>query len=358
MLFKKQLKLFTLIFLLAKGYQPIFCMGTDFNFLNTVADTTLRCALAGIAVKVLLEKLNSNSSKTGETRGSFSLELSERLVIEVPREINDGIQLLKQGKKCKKMFILAGPPGTGKTSLAHKIAAEVKTFSFDVLVPGDINSMFLGVDTAKIRNFFSEALSKSKQGPVVVFIDEIDVFAQKRGEGNPDTAVNQEEKRKFHELHHQLEQVALSDTPILVLGATNLFDSIDPAIARMFTRVEIPLPNKMTRRVILENYIKRAEEDGIFFFDQDRLLDNIADQTFGLSGAHLENLVEAAISYPKKTPLNIVSQRDFEQVLRQLLVSLGRISVSEEENKITRRQFAGEIPREVKDFLFPYEIRG
>ncbi len=177
--------------------------------------------------------------------------------------------------------LLKGAPGTGKTTIARVLASEAKCRFFRVS-PAEINSMYVGQSEKKVRDLFDEARAEA---PSVVFIDEIDALLPERQGGvaiHSDKVVNQflQEMDGMQPNHR-----------VMVLGATNRPDMLDPAVrrgGRLSREIEIPLPDTPQRKTMLELFVK----DVRLAADVD--LDTIADATDGYSGAGLRALVNEA----------------------------------------------------------------
>ena len=181
--------------------------------------------------------------------------------------------------------LMVGPPGTGKTLLARAVAGEAGV-PFFALTGSSIVEMFVGVGAARVRDLFEAA---RKRAPAIVFIDEIDAIGQRRG---GTLVANDEREQTLNQLLAELDGFD-NDTNIVVLSATNRPETLDPALLRpgRFDRhVEIPLPNLVERRSILDVHVRKKH------LGDDVDLDVVARATPGFSGADLANLVnEAAI---------------------------------------------------------------
>ena len=182
-------------------------------------------------------------------------------------------------------ILLFGPPGCGKTSLAMAIANELNAPLLKVSAPEIVSGMS-GESEAKIRDLFEQA---KKLAPCIVFIDEIDAITPKR-----ETAQREMERRIVAQLLTSLDDVSLEHTqnlPVIVIGATNRPDSIDPALRRAgrFDReIQLGIPNEEARKKILQVFSRKLRLRGEFNFTQ------IARQTPGYVGADLKALIREA----------------------------------------------------------------
>lgn len=216
------------------------------------------------------------------------------------REFLEALTFLKASSKTKclgirplKGVLLAGPPGTGKTLMA-KAAANYTESVFLTASGSQFVQMYAGVGASRVRQLFKQARTTAEQegkGSAIIFIDEIDVLGAKRGQSQS----HMEYDQTLNELLTQIDGVKSEHSvQILVVGATNRSDLLDPALVRpgRFDRVvQVDLPDKGGRLHILE--IHAANKP----LSPDVDLEIVAAETYGFSGAHLENLLnEAAIN--------------------------------------------------------------
>jgi len=189
------------------------------------------------------------------------------------------------GAEIPRGILLEGPPGTGKTLLAKSIAAECEA-NFISVASSEFVELFVGMGANKVRQLFENA---RENRPCIIFIDEIDAVGKKRGQG---FSSNDEREQTLNQLLVEMDGFADNDG-ILVMGATNRKDVLDPALLRpgRFDRIiTVPLPDLQSRISILESYAKNKRlEKGVD-------LKFVADLTNGFSGAQLKNIMnEAAI---------------------------------------------------------------
>jgi ATP-dependent metalloprotease FtsH len=205
--------------------------------------------------------------------------------------INKAEEVAKLGIRPLKGILLTGPPGTGKTLLA-KAAANYTKSSFLAASGSEFIEMYAGVGAQRVRQIFQKAKSLAKsesRNSAIIFIDEIDVLGAKRGSH----AGHMEYDQTLNQLLVEMDGIKTEELKILLIAATNRLDILDPALMRpgRFDRVvKVDLPDKEGRLHILKLHGKGK----LLSVKID--LEKIAQETFGFSGAHLENLLnEAAI---------------------------------------------------------------
>lgn len=203
------------------------------------------------------------------------------------------------GARCPRGALLVGPPGTGKTLLAKAVAGEANVPFFQIS-GSEFVEMFVGRGAAKVRDLFKQANEKA---PCIVFIDEIDTIGKRR-----DTSLNTNDERE-QTLNQLLTEMDGFDNHkgIVVLGATNRPDSLDPALlrpGRFDRRVPVELPDLAGREAILKLHANDVKmEPGIDF-------EAIAKQTPGASGADLANMINEAALRAVRMGRNRVTQED------------------------------------------------
>lgn len=216
-----------------------------------------------------------------------------------------------------KGLLLTGPPGTGKTLLA-KAAANYTEAIFMSASGSEFIEMYAGVGAQRVRNLFKKAEEnavKENKDRAVIFIDEIEVLGSKRGQNSN----HMEYDQTLNELLIKMDGLDSNnqDVKILVIGATNRVDMLDEALLRpgRFDRVvRVDLPDKEARLQILQIHTGNKP----LAFDVD--LDQIAKDTFGFSGAHLESVAnEAAILALREKSIEI-SQKNFEEAVDKVML--------------------------------------
>jgi len=235
-----------------------------------------------------------------------------REIVELPMRHPELFRHL--GIEPPKGVLLYGPPGVGKTLLAKALANEVGAYFIAINGP-EIMSKFYGESEQRLREIFEEA---RKNAPAIIFIDEIDAIAPKREE-----VVGEVEKRVVAQLLSLMDGLAERGR-VIVIGATNRPDALDPALRRpgRFDReIEIPPPDKKARREILAVHTRSVP------LDDDVNLDRIAEMTHGYTGADLAALVkEAAMNALRRFLMekNVDLSRPIpSELLRTLKVNMG-----------------------------------
>ncbi|MGF7185754.1 ATP-dependent metalloprotease FtsH [Desulfitispora alkaliphila] len=230
--------------------------------------------------------------------------------------INKGKEINQLGIRPLKGILLTGPPGTGKTLLA-KAAASYTDSTFLATSGSEFVEMYAGVGAQRVRKIFKEAVTKGKKegkSSAIIFIDEIEVLGVKRGSNSS----HMEYDQTLNQLLVEMDGIkGDQDVKILVVAATNRADMLDPALLRpgRFDRqVKVDLPDREGRLQILKIHVKNKP------LGEEISLDKIAQETFGFSGADLENLAnEAAILAFRKNKKSI-EQEDFIEAIDKVLI--------------------------------------
>lgn len=237
------------------------------------------------------------------------------------------------GARIPKGIILVGPPGTGKTLLAKAIAGEAGVPFFSIS-GSDFVEMFVGVGASRVRDLFEEA---KKNAPCMIFIDEIDAVARRRGTGMG--GGHDEREQTLNQMLVEMDGFGANEG-IIVLAATNRVDILDPAIlrpGRFDRKIAVGRPDVRGRREILEVHAKNKP------LGEDVNLDEIAQTTAGFTGADLENLLnESAILAAKQNRAYII-QEDINRSFIKLGIGTEKKSriISEKEKKITAYHESG-----------------
>lgn len=237
------------------------------------------------------------------------------------------------GAKLPKGALLVGPPGTGKTLLAKAVAGEAGVPFFS-LAGSDFVEMFVGVGASRVRDLFKEA---QKQAPCIIFIDEIDAVARRRGSGLG--GGHDEREQTLNQLLVEMDGFGVNEG-IIVMAATNRKDILDPAILRpgRFDRnVLIGRPDVGGREEILKVHAKNKP------LAEDVDLKQIAQTTAGFTGADLENLLNEAAIIAAKDNRMFIQQKDIRHAFVKVGIGAEKKSriVSEKERKITAYHEAG-----------------
>ena len=237
------------------------------------------------------------------------------------------------GARIPKGILMVGPPGTGKTLLAKAVAGEAGVPFFS-LSGSDFVEMFVGVGASRVRDLFAEA---KKNAPCIIFIDEIDAVARKRGSGLG--GGHDEREHTLNQMLVEMDGFGVNEG-IIVMAATNRVDILDPAILRpgRFDRqVTVGRPDVRGREEIL-----RVHARGKTLGD-DVDLSKIAHTTIGFTGADLENLLNEAAIACAKDGRSFISQEDVDKSFIKLGIGKEKKSriVSEHDRKITAYHEAG-----------------
>ena len=238
-------------------------------------------------------------------------------VEEAKEEVQEIVDFLKYpgryveiGAKIPKGVLLVGSPGTGKTLLAKAVAGEAEVPFFSVSGSSFIE-MFVGVGAARVRDLFEQA---KKDAPSIIFIDEIDAIGKSRAAGNM-MGGNDEREQTLNQLLAEMDGFG-TDTPVIILAATNRPEILDQALLRpgRFDRqVLVDKPDFEGRVKILKVHVKDVK------IDDDVDLEEVARLTAGLAGADLANVVnEAALLAGRKNQKTVKQQDLFESVERAL----------------------------------------
>ena len=239
----------------------------------------------------------------------------------------------KLGARIPKGVLLVGPPGTGKTLLAKAVAGEAGVPFFSIS-GSDFVEMFVGVGASRVRDLFEEA---KKHAPCIVFIDEIDAVARRRGTGMG--GGHDEREQTLNQLLVEMDGFGVN-AGIIVMSATNRVDILDPAImrpGRFDRKVYVGRPDVGGREEILKVHAKNKP------IGDDVDLKQIAQTTAGFSGADLENLMnEAAIGAAKENRVYI-QQSDIRKAFVKVGIGAEKKSriITEKEKRITAYHEAG-----------------
>jgi cell division protease FtsH len=252
---------------------------------------------------------------------------------EIVSFLKEPAKYVQVGARIPKGVILVGPPGTGKTLLAKAVAGEAGVPFFSIS-GSDFVEMFVGVGASRVRDLFEEA---KKHQPCIVFIDEIDAVARRRGTGMG--GGHDEREQTLNQLLVEMDGFGVNEG-IIVMAATNRVDILDPAILRpgRFDRqVAVGRPDVKGRQEILAVHSKGKP------LGDDVDLEQVARTTAGFTGADLENLMnEAAILAAKEQRLYI-RQDDINRAFVRVGIGAEKKSrvISEKEKRITAYHEAG-----------------
>ena len=252
---------------------------------------------------------------------------------EVVDFLSNPKKYLKVGARIPKGILMEGPPGTGKTLLAKAVAGEAGVPFFSIS-GSDFVEMFVGVGASRVRDLFEQAKHNC---PCIIFVDEIDAVARKRGSGLGGS--HDEREQTLNQLLVEMDGFSVNEG-IIVLAATNRVDILDPAIlrpGRFDRKVLVGRPDVRGRLEILKVHAANKP------LSEDVNLEHVAQITAGFTGADLENLLnEAAISAAKENRA-FLNAEDVKKSLIRVGVGAEKRSrvVSEKERRITAFHEAG-----------------
>ncbi len=240
---------------------------------------------------------------------------------------------VKVGARIPKGVILVGPPGTGKTLLAKAVAGEAGVPFFSIS-GSDFVEMFVGVGASRVRDLFDDA---KRNAPCIVFIDEIDAVARRRGTGMG--GGHDEREQTLNQLLVEMDGFGVNEG-IIVMAATNRVDILDPAIlrpGRFDRKVAVGRPDVRGREQILEVHAKDKP------LSEDVDLKKIAQTTAGFTGADLENLMNEAAILAAKENRPFILQQDIERSFVKVGIGAEKKSklISEKDKRITAYHESG-----------------
>ena len=239
------------------------------------------------------------------------------------QELREALNFIKSDQDAVRMgirplkgILLCGPPGTGKTLLA-KAAASYTDAAFLSVAGSDFIEMYAGVGAQRVRELFARAQQLSKEegkSRAIIFIDEIDVLGAKRGQ----TTSHMEYDQTLNQLLVEMDGLkAAAESSVLLIGATNRSDMLDPALTRpgRFDRiVRVDLPDKEARLQILKLHTRKKP------LDEAVNLEKLAGETAGFSGAHLESLTNEAAILAWRGSHAVISQSNFEDSIDKVMM--------------------------------------
>ena len=242
-------------------------------------------------------------------------------------------QFIRVGARIPKGILMEGPPGTGKTLLAKAVAGEAGVPFFSIS-GSDFVEMFVGVGASRVRDLFGTA---KKNAPCIIFIDEIDAVARRRGAGLG--GGHDEREQTLNQLLVEMDGFGVNEG-IIVLAATNRVDILDPAIlrpGRFDRKVMVGRPDVRGRLEILRVHVRNKP------LSEDVNLEHIARSTAGFSGADLENLMNEAAINAAKEGRAFINYEDVKRALIRVGIGTEKKSriISDKEKRITAFHEAG-----------------
>ena len=259
---------------------------------------------------------------------------------EEKEELEEVVDFLKNpqkytgvGARIPKGILLVGPPGTGKTLLGKAVAGEAGVPFFSIS-GSDFVEMFVGVGASRVRDLFEEG---KKHAPCIIFIDEIDAVARRRGTGMG--GGHDEREQTLNQLLVEMDGFGVNEG-IIVMAATNRVDILDPAIlrpGRFDRKVGVGRPDVKGREEILKIHSKEKP------LAEDVDLKRVAQTTSGFTGADLENLMNEAAIYAAKQGKKYINQADIEKSFIKVGIGAEKKSkvVTDKEKRITAYHEAG-----------------
>ncbi|MDD2585565.1 MAG: AAA family ATPase [Syntrophomonadaceae bacterium] len=238
-------------------------------------------------------------------------------------ELKEALQFVLKPEKISRMGIrplkgvlLVGPPGTGKTLMA-RAAASFTSSAFLAASGSEFIEMYAGVGARRVRQIFNDARKKAKNQQsesAIIFIDELEVLGARRGSHDS----HMEYDQTLNQLLVEMDGINQNDNPrILLIGATNRADMLDPALLRpgRFDRqVQVGLPDKDGREKILQIHARNKPiKDSI-------ILKNVARETFGFSGAHLESLTNEAAILAMRENSEYIGEKHFSEAINKVML--------------------------------------
>ena len=285
--------------------------------------------------------MNFGKSRAKMSMGDKSVTFAQVAGLkEEKEELEEIVDFLKEpgkytgvGARIPKGVLLEGPPGTGKTLLAKAVAGEAGVPFFSIS-GSDFVEMFVGVGASRVRDLFEEA---KHNAPCIVFIDEIDAVARRRGTGMG--GGHDEREQTLNQLLVEMDGFGVNEG-IIVMAATNRVDILDPAIlrpGRFDRKVAVGTPDVGGREEILKVHAKNKP------LGDDVNLQQLAQTTAGFTGADLENLLNEAAIIAAKENRSFIANKDVKRAFIKVGIGAEKKSriISDKEKKITAYHEAG-----------------
>ena len=309
--------------------------------------------LMGVVIVIVIMMMNANAAGGNSKMANFGKSRA-KMVVEVKNmdfskvaglkeekeELEEIVDFLKNpnkyimlGARIPKGILLEGPPGTGKTLLAKATAGEAGV-PFFTISGSDFVEMFVGVGASRVRDLFAEA---KKNAPCIIFIDEIDAVARRRGTGMG--GGHDEREQTLNQMLVEMDGFGVNEG-IIVMAATNRVDILDPAIlrpGRFDRKVLVGRPDVKGGKEILEVHAKNKP------IGDDVDLEQIARITSGFTGADLENLLNEASILAAKAGKHFLTQAEINQAMIKVGIGKEKKSriISEKEKRITAYHESG-----------------
>ena len=276
-------------------------------------------------------KISTGNAKKTTFKDVAGIESEKQELMEIVDFLKDKEKYRALGARVPRGVLLSGEPGTGKTLLARAIAGEANV-PFFAASGSDFSGIIVGLGVAKIKEIFDMA---KRNAPCILFIDEIDAIGQKR---SMQIHNDQDREQTLNQLLIEMDGFA-NNTGVIVLGATNRVDMLDPALLRpgRFDRqVYIDLPDLSGRRDILKLYADRVK-----IAPEVDLMD-VARGTTGFSGADLENLLNEAALHAVRAGHTEITTNDMDEARDKIMMGPRKIrKIRDTDKKLTAYHEAG-----------------
>jgi cell division protease FtsH len=278
-------------------------------------------------------KLTTDENKTTTFKNVAGLDEEKEELKEIVDFLKSPKKYIQVGARIPKGVLLVGPPGTGKTLLAKAVAGEAGVPFFSIS-GSDFVEMFVGVGASRVRDLFEDA---KKNSPCIVFIDEIDAVARRRGTGMG--GGHDEREQTLNQLLVEMDGFGVNEG-IIVMAATNRVDILDPAIlrpGRFDRKVAVGRPDVKGREEILQVHAKGKP------LGDDVDLKQIAQTTAGFTGADLENLMNEAAIGAARDNRSFINAEDIKRAFIKVGIGAEKKSkvITEKEKRITAYHEAG-----------------
>ncbi len=311
---------------------PIFIFFAIWMFLASRMQKSVGSGILGMGSAKKLINSERPKVKFSDVAG---VEEAKEEVKEIVDFLKHPQRYIRLGAKIPKGVLLVGPPGTGKTLLAKAVAGEADVPFFAVSGSSFIE-MFVGVGAARVRDLFEQA---KKEAPSIIFIDEIDAIGKSRAASGP-IGGNDEREQTLNQLLAEMDGFDSSESPVIVLAATNRPEILDPALLRpgRFDRtVVVDKPDFEGRLAILKVHVKHIK------LAPNVDLREIARLTAGLAGADLANIVNEAALLAGRKNKEQVEQEDLLEAVERAIAGLEKKSrrISPEEKRIVAYHESG-----------------
>ena len=274
-----------------------------------------------------------HSAQRTTFRDVAGIDEAEEELIEVVDFLRNPDRYLRVGGAIPKGVLLAGPPGTGKTLLARAVAGEADVPFFSISASEFIEAI-VGVGASRVRDLFNQA---KEAAPAIIFVDELDAIGRARG-GGVSLGGHDEREQTLNQILTEMDGFT-GNEGVIVLGATNRPEVLDPALlrpGRFDRRVFVNPPDRDGRRKILEVHTRSVP------LADDVDLDQVAGSTPGMVGADLRNLVNEAALTAARRDHDRVTAADFSDALEKIVLGTERrITLSPEERERTAYHESG-----------------